>query len=194
MAPAGEADGEVLADVLRSATGIFCDRYEDRLDPADSDVLRAVPEAIAGWTAARGERFAPVHGDYRLDNLLFPDASGPAATGRVAAVDWQTVSLGLPARDVAYFLETSLTVEDRRRHEDDLVAAYHRALEAHGVSGHPLDACLDDYRFALLQGPLITVLGAAYSRRTDRGDDMFMAMAARSCAAVRDHRTLDLVG
>ena len=57
-----------------------------------------------------------------------------------------------------------------------------------------LDACLDDYRFALLQGPLITVLGAAYSQRTDRGDDMFMAMAARSCAAVRDHRTLDLVG
>ena len=36
-------------------------------------------------------------------------------------------------------------------------------------------------------------LGAAFSRRTDRGDDMFMAMVARSCAAIRDHGALGLV-
>ena len=84
-------------------------------------------------------------------------------------------------------------MEDRRAHEDDLVAAYHGALVAHGVAGYDLDGCRDDYRFGLLQGPLIAVLGAAFSQRTDRGDDMFMAMTARSCTAIRDHGALALV-
>jgi len=44
-----------------------------------------------------------------------------------------------------------------------------------------------------LQGPLITVLGAAYGTRTERGDEMFLAMASRSCAAIRDLQSLTLV-
>ncbi len=39
-----------------------------------------------------------MHGDYRLDNMLFdPDRT------RVTVVDWQTLGSGLPARDLAYF-------------------------------------------------------------------------------------------
>ena len=53
----------------------------------------------------------------------------------MAAVDWQTVSLGLPARDVAFLLGTCLALRDRRAHEKDLVAAYHGALAGHGVAG-----------------------------------------------------------
>ena len=47
--------------------------------------------------------FAVIHGDYRLDNLMFP----PDGDG-VVALDWQTVGVGPPARDIAYFLGTSL--------------------------------------------------------------------------------------
>ena len=105
-------------------------------------------------------------------------------------MDWQTLSLALPARDLAYFLGTSLTVEDRRAAERDLVAAYHQALVAHGVAGYDVDACWDDYVFAMLQGPLVAVFGYAYGTRTERGDRMFAAMAHRACAAIRDHDTL----
>ncbi|QKW32615.1 hypothetical protein HUT06_24030 [Actinomadura sp. NAK00032] len=31
------------------------------------------------------------------------------------------------------------------------------------------------------------VLGCAYRTPTERGDAMFLAMAARACAAIRDH-------
>jgi aminoglycoside phosphotransferase (APT) family kinase protein len=179
--------------VLASATDIYCDRYADRLAPEDVEVLRAVPAVIAPWTLGRAERFAPVHGDYRLDNLLFTEAgAGDAGGPGVSAVDWQTVSLGLPMRDVAFLLETSLATDDRRAHEDALVSAYHEALVAQGVTDYPAELCADDYRYSLLQGPLITVTGAVFSNRTDRGDDMFMAMTTRACAAVRDHDTLTL--
>ena len=42
---------------------------------------------------------------------------------------------------------------------------------------------------------MITVIGCIYAgtKRTKRSDDMFIAMARRSCAAVRDLRSLDLV-
>ena len=69
------------------------------------------------WHQARPHPFAVLHGDYRLDNLLFdPDGAD------VVAVDWQTLAVGPPARDLAYFLGTSLTVDDRRAAERELVA------------------------------------------------------------------------
>jgi len=156
------------------------------LSPEDAATLRACVPAIGPWLLARQERFGPVHGDYRLDNLLFGDG--------VWAVDWQTLSLALPARDLAYLVATSLSPEDRRAHERDVVAAYHRALLGYGVADYPLELCWEDYVFAMLQVPLVATFGCAYSTtRTERGDRMFAAMVARGCAAIRDLGTLGLV-
>ena len=134
-------------------------------------------------------RFAVVHGDYRLDNLLFPtdDPSG------VAAVDWQTVGLGPPARDLAYFLATSLSPEDRRRYEADLLATYHGALADHGVTGYTREECWEDYRVGMLHGPLIILLGRLTATVTDRGDEMFKVMWQRCARAILDLGSLDAI-
>jgi len=161
----------------------FVERYRARLSDEDAGVLRGFADGASTWLVGRPERFAPVHGDYRLDNLLFGTAAGGAP---VATVDWQTVSIGLPGRDVGYFLGNSLVPELRRDHERELVGAYHAALQVHGVSDYSFDACFDDYRYGQFQGPLVTVLGAMAVIQTDRGDDMFMAMCSRSCQAIRD--------
>ncbi len=174
--------------VMRDATDRFIERYGDRLGDADIELLGRIPELLPGWILARPERVAPIHGDYRLDNLLFGEGDDPVAT-----VDWQTITLGLPARDLAYFLSTGLRTVDRRTHEDELIELYHSTLVEHGVSGHSLEECRDDYRFSMLQGPLITIVGAAYGAPTERGDEMFLAMATRSAQAIRDHGTLDML-
>ena len=179
----------VVLEMYGPTTELFLDGLGELVSPEDAETLRACVPLIGPWLLGRPERFGPVHGDYRLDNLLFPPDGGPG----VVAVDWQTVSLGLPARDLAYFLGTSLAVEDRRAHERDLVAAYHHALTAYGVAGYSLEECWDDYVFGLVQGPLVAVFGCAYGTRTPRGDRMFAAMVARACAAIRDLGTLALV-
>ncbi|MFL6022243.1 MAG: phosphotransferase family protein [Marmoricola sp.] len=184
----GPEDAALLASVYGPATDTFLEQLGEAISPATAEILRGCVEVAEQWSLARQERFGLVHGDYRLDNLLFlpddPDA--------VWAIDWQTLSLGLPVRDLAYLIGTGLPVEDRRTHEREVVAAYHEALAAHGVAGYSLEDCWDDYRFALLQGPLVSVFGCAYGARSERGDAMFAAMVERSCAAMRDHGTLEM--
>ncbi|GAA1907367.1 phosphotransferase family protein [Williamsia serinedens] len=182
------AGAQGLADIVGIAVDTTIDRIGDRLDDADRATLRAVTPAIAPWLLAEPTRFSVLHGDYRLDNLMFaPDRSS------VTVVDWQTLAVGLPARDLAFFVATSVEPEARADIEDDVVREYHDALLAHGVVGHDLEECRRDHRLAMLQVPLITTLGFAFSVSTDRGDEMAAAMLTRGCAAIRDHGTLDLV-
>jgi Phosphotransferase enzyme family len=186
-----DEDGAAFTGAVHvDATEQFIERYRAALGAEDVATLRAAAAATAAWLLARPAPFALTHGDYRLDNLMFhPDS------GTVTALDWQTVSLGPPARDVAYFLGTSLDVAARRAHEQDLVGAYHDELVARGVTGYDADRCFDDYRLGQLQGPLITVLGSEFATavRTPEADRMFLAMATRSCTAIRDLGSLDLV-
>lgn len=179
---------DFLGSVVVSATEVFVERFRDELDPIDVATLRQAAEAMARWAMQRPEPFSVTHGDYRLDNLMFhPDHAD------VMVVDWQTFAVAPPAHDLAYFLGTSLSIEDRRASERELVSAYHSALVDRGVTGHDVEGCFDDYRFGHLQGPMITTLGCAYATRvgTPASDEMFLAMARRSCAAIRDLGTLD---
>src|SRR3546814_3992427 len=74
------------------------------------------------------------------------------ADEEVVAVDWQTLSIGLPARDLAYLLGTGLAPADRRTHERPIVEAWHAALVRLGVAGYTLAEAWADYRFAMVQG------------------------------------------
>lgn len=179
--------GELLQSVLVGATEEFCARYEQQLGAEDIETMRQSASAIGAWYTARPTPFTICHGDYRLDNLMFDADDG------VTALDWQTADVGPPGRDLAYFIGTCLEPELRREHQHDLVAGYHAELVGRGVRDHDLADCLADYRFGQLQGPFITVLGCMYatSTPTERSDQMFLAMARRSCAAIRD---LDSLG
>jgi Ecdysteroid kinase-like family len=183
-----------LGGIAKPAADVFVDRYSDDLSPEDVDTLRATAAVIEPWLLSRTEPFAAIHGDYRLDNLMFGSA-GAGADADVVAVDWQTLVVGLPARDVAYFLGTSLAVDHRRAVEHELVDGYHAALVKQGVSGYTGEQCFDDYRLGQIQGPMITMIGAAYAtaERSQQADAMFLAMARRSCSAIRDLGSLDLL-
>ncbi|MEM7410894.1 MAG: phosphotransferase [Myxococcota bacterium] len=185
----GSASPEVAAmmsQILIASTETFIERYADRMHPDDAPVLRRFAAGCERWLLDSPGRRALVHGDYRLDNLLFATDAGGAP---VATVDWQTVAWGSPGRDVAYFLGNSFPPELRRTHEGALLAAYRDELAKLGVGGYDADACLEDYRHGLFQGPLVTVLGSIAVEPTERGNDMFMAMCSRACQAIRDHES-----
>ncbi len=184
-----EASAKGLGEVARMSLDITLDKLGDRMSAADRETFTAAMGLVAPWLLAEQDRFALLHGDYRLDNMLFyPDAS------RVTVVDWQTLGVGLPARDLAYFTATSLKPELRAAIEKDLVDEYHRALSGYGVTGYDRETCWRDYRLGMPQALLISALGFAFAAATDRGDDMVLTMLSRGCQAIRDLRTLELIG
>ena len=158
LVPLTRQRAEFLGGLASTATEQFISRFASRVDPRDVATLREVTEVLVEWHMGRPEPFTVVHGDYRLDNLMFPPIGSD-----VVAVDWQTVTLALPARDLSYFIATSLPIDERRRAEEMLVETYYDELLRRGVKDYSADRCFDDYRFGLLQGPMITVLGAMTS-------------------------------
>lgn len=182
------ASAHGLADVARLATEMTLDGLGSAMTAADRDTLVAAADLVADWLLVEPDRYGLLHGDYRLDNLLFD----PGDT-RVTVVDWQTLAVGLPARDLAYFTGTSLVPDLRVDVERELVQNYHSALVTHGVGGYDPDDCWRDYRLGMLQVPLITTLGFAFAVATDRGDDMMLAMLERGCRAIRELETLELI-
>jgi hypothetical protein len=188
LAPFDERQGADLDSVFPAMIDMFLGRFGHRISPQTAAVYEELRDVLGSWFANRMEPFGLVHGDYRLDNLLFaPDGSD------VAAVDWQTVSLGLPTRDLAYLCGTGLSVEDRRAADDDIVAAYHERLVGYGVDDYDLATCRTDYAYGMLQCPMVVAFGSAVAEVTERGEQMFTAMAERSSAAIRDLGTLDLL-
>ena len=109
------------------------------------------------------------------------DLGGPP----IAVVDWQTVAFGPPIADLSYFLGAGLRSDDRRRHEDDLVHEYHGALTSAGIS-LSWDDCWRQYRQFAPAGLLVAVGASMLVAQTDRGDDMFVAMAQRHGRHVLD--------
>jgi aminoglycoside phosphotransferase (APT) family kinase protein len=160
------------------------------LAPATIDVFRRFAADFENWATGRPLPWSLLHNDYRLDNLLF----APAGTDLppVTVLDWQSLSTGLPLRDVAFLLGTGLEPEVRRAHERRIVSAYHQELLQRGVSAYDAERCWDDYRHGLFHGPLICLLGDAIAAPTERGVEMFTVMAERTAAAIQDVDAFDV--
>jgi hypothetical protein len=186
--PGDDDAAKGLGDVSRMAADIVIDRLGAKIAPDDQETLVAAMSLVTPWLKAESKRYALMHGDYRLDNMLFdPDRT------RITIVDWQTVGIGLPGRDLAYFTGTSLEPSVRSEMERELVERYHRTLLGFDVTGYDLDTCWTDYRLGLVQVPLLVALGTAFASTTERGDDMMMAMLSRGCRAIRELDTLELI-
>ncbi|BAX93753.1 phosphotransferase family protein [Mycobacterium shigaense] len=178
-----------MGEVAKMSADITLEKLGDRMAAEDRETFGTAMGLVAPWLMTEWDRFALLHGDYRLDNLLFDP-------GRawVSVVDWQTLGVGLPARDLAYFTATSLDSTLRSRIENDLVDDYHRALLGYGVTGYERETCWRDYRLGVVQALLISALGFAFAVSTERGDDMVLTMLTRGCRAIRDLDTLELIG
>ncbi|MFN5783541.1 MAG: phosphotransferase [Novosphingobium sp.] len=185
LQPKPEVAAQVQA-LYPNAQAIFRERYADSLEPEFMAVCEQLAEAGADWF---GRDHAPqclIHGDFRLDNMLF-DIKG--ASEPIAVLDWQTVALGNAMTDLGYFLGTGIGDDLRRGHEGELLDLYCAEMTARGV---PLarDAIWDDYVIGALHGVSTAVFSAAYVERTERGDANFLSMARGGCALALQHGSL----
>jgi hypothetical protein len=183
-----ESMGQVVA-MLPMVIAAFRDRYDGQLAPECMALVERLPGAVAAMQTDRSSPVTLVHGDFRLDNVLF-DIQGGAR--RMGTLDWQTLALGPGVTDVAYFLSAGLSPELRRVHERELVAGYHAELVRLGVGDFTLDHCWRDYRRLAVHGIMMGVFSAMAVERTERGDALFLAMTRGGCLQALDHGTFGM--
>jgi Phosphotransferase enzyme family len=122
-----------------------------------------------------------MHGDAHPGNVYFRD-------GKAGLLDWQAVRRGHPSRELAYTLITSLTPEDRRAAQRDLLDDYRRALAAAG--GPDLDR--DDLWLRFRQGALYAYTATLITAGMGgmQVEDIAMEGLRRSVAALDDLETV----
>jgi len=157
----------VLADEMTADERQLGGEFPARLDAALREIGRH-PKTL-------------VHSDLRADNLLF-SRDGSRAT----IIDWQGASVGPPAFDLAYLLTQSLTVEDRRQHEQDLLERYRQQLSMCGVE-LSMEEVLVGYSESMLYCLSIAcALQIISDPREPRVRDLTRVIARRSIDALRD--------
>lgn len=177
------ATGQWIIDGMPGFVAEFHRRYDGILEPEYMAVADRYAALVATFFSVDHSPVTLSHLDFRLDNMLF-DARGGAVP--LAVLDWQSVSVSSGLVDISYFLGAGLSLEDRRRHETDLLRLYMDELQRHGVRDYGWDAMWRDYRVTVFQGVSTAIFASAATKRTERGDAMFLAMARGSCAQALD--------
>ena len=166
----------------------WCSRYKDRIDKSILEMGKSLINRYDSYIEIKTEPIVLSHGDFRLDNLLFYDNNG-----RVAVLDWQTLSAGVPMADIAYCISTSFSdSNDRKIHEESLVSRYLKKLNLDdGV--YPYELAWRDYRRCSFIGFLMGVISSMLVERTERGDEMFAVMVERSGKQAIQLESLSLI-
>jgi hypothetical protein len=99
-----------------------------------------------GARVASASPWSVIHGDVHIGNVFLDGA------GRPSFCDWQLVQRGPWYLDVGYHIASVLTVDDRRRHEDELLHHYLDCLTAFGIEQPRGDDTWRDVRLGMLHG------------------------------------------
>ena len=169
----------------------FVEHYGDEIATDHRQVCDRLVGAFDAYVAAESDPARTkglVHGDYRLDNMLFGQAG---ADRPLTVVDWQTVTWGPAMTDLAYFLGCALPIEMRRAHHDELLSTYHAALGSDVLLS--IEDVRDGVRRQSFFGVMMAIVSSMLVERTARGDEMFMVMLARHSQHVLDTGALDVL-
>ncbi|WP_309623233.1 phosphotransferase [Novosphingobium sp.] len=169
-----------------NAQTVFRERYGDLLEPEFMAICEELSEGRDAWFGIDHGTKCLIHGDFRLDNMLF-DIHGGAEP--IAVLDWQTVAVGNAMTDIGYFMGTGIGDVMRRQHEAELLDLYCAEMTERGVA-LSRDAIWDEYVVGALHGVSTAVFSAAYVERTPRGDANFLSMARGGCALALQHGSL----
>ena len=168
---------------------MLVEKHDGRWTGAAMDIARRWGEQLPEMydVAMAASPLTIAHTDLRLDNLFFdlPDGSP------FAVLDWQLTVRAPGAFDVSYFCAESLTIADRRAHEEALVRRWHGGLVESGVTGYSFDAAWADYRRALVMQMSIPVVGSFMPMANERAAQLVDAMLDRAMTALDDHRPVE---
>jgi aminoglycoside phosphotransferase (APT) family kinase protein len=127
-----------------------------------------------------------IHGDTHIGNVFLEGS-------RVGFLDWGLSRTSTHLRDVSYFLTMSVDIEERRKHERDLLQGYLDALRANGGVDIAFDDAWAVHRLQASYTVVATFLAYMPSYAASDGVGLGNALLARADAALEDLDVVDAV-
>lgn len=180
--------GATVSAMYPQAQAIFRERYGSSLEPELMELCDGLAKRAGKYFQRDAEPKCLVHGDFRLDNMLF-DVRGGAEP--IAVLDWQTTTVGSPMNDVGYFLGCGIG-QLGLDHEEELLDLYYAEMAKRGVEMDP-GRMKREYCLGILHGVSTAVFSAAFVERTPRGDENFLSMARGACSLALRHDSLSVL-
>jgi hypothetical protein len=162
---------------------LFTAAFEPFMTPTRLDVIRRAIDDLPALLARHETPYTVGHGDFRLDNMLF------RPTGELVLLDWQLLLVGTYHYDLAYFLTTSLTTEQRRAWEHDLLRRYLDRIQANVETDLTMDDVIDGHRQLLrFLCAVLVVSGVTLDFEVNpRARALANALVERTMVAIDDH-------
>ncbi len=127
--------------------------------------------------------FTLTHGDLRSDNIIKPSSTG----GRFAIIDWQLSGIGDPVNDIVRWMVQSISIEDRRATEQELLILYHKRLVQYGVKRYSYKKFINAYRTNLVVVQLMFSMPMdSVDQTSERAQELFHQFYSRLDAALLD--------
>ncbi len=145
------------------------------------------PATIRALAVHENEPQGLIHSDVHIGNWY------RTGTGQMGLCDWQCLSRGHWSRDFAYAVTASLTPDDRRNWERDLLARYiERFTEKTGVKPD-FDLSFKCYRQQIVHALAMWTITLCHSRLLPKmqPEDTTLAMIERITTAMADLDSLD---
>jgi len=139
-------------------------------------IIQELMDNIKPIADALSEYATVIHGDLRMENLLF---RGPQLA---SIVDWQLLATGSPMVDVAYFLVQSGCKQEREQVEAQVIELYHQKFSHVGLDRARLKL---EYDLAAKYSLIIPIMGAAW--------DLHASGKLRDIVTSAFHRTIEAI-
>ena len=170
------------ARLFAAGAAVIRERNRGELGAAALATIDGVAPLVGPWSATTSTPETLIHTDARVDNIIFERT--PRGIN-ACLIDLQSMAIGAPAHDLAYFLSGSLEPAERAQCERELVAKHAAVLIAAGAKLDPAMAW-ERYRQHAIAGLVATVCAAAILPNSPAIDRLLVTLARRNCAAVQE--------
>ena len=180
-----------LFDAFSSGLDPFLKRFGHVLNPEHVKLFESTLPLAGQWARSWQAPMVLQHGEFRSGNILFGTTADAAP---VTVIDFQTVRVGPPGIDPAYFMGGSMPTDDRRKMELEMVKEYHQCLLSAGVEGFDWNACWKSYCAGAMYGVYLLVGMSGQVEANERNDQVILDLVNRMAAMAVDLESAKAAG
>lgn len=157
-------------------------RLRHLLTEEQLDVVKQAAPRIHDWLALEPDNQTLIHVDCRVDNVLFDHTNSKSPQAYL--IDFALVSVGDAVADVAYFLTSSLSPEDRLACETDLLEMHTREIALKDPA-YTIENAIASYRENIVSSFYLTMIAAMGMPDAPQTRMLLTRLFERNCAALQ---------